>query len=105
MVEISHEEFETLVDEALAAIPDPVADRITNLAFLISDYAEESPYILGQYHGVALTERTFDHTGFFTRYHHDLSRSPQGFLQLPRRTGRASTCNGYARDRPLFWAR
>ncbi|CAB0714241.1 metallopeptidase family protein [Corynebacterium diphtheriae] len=64
MVEISHEEFETLVDEALAAIPDPVADRITNLAFLISDYAEESPYILGQYHGVALTERTFDHTGF-----------------------------------------
>lgn len=65
MVEISHEEFETLVDEALAAIPDPVADRITNLAFLISDYAEESPYILGQYHGVALTERTFDHTGFY----------------------------------------
>ncbi len=64
MIEVSDDRFEELVDAALAQIPDAVADRIRNVAFLIEDYDPASPYILGLYRGVALPKRTFDHTGF-----------------------------------------
>ncbi|AIU33629.1 MULTISPECIES: metallopeptidase family protein [Corynebacterium] len=64
MIQISDEHFEELVDQALSAIPESITEHITNLAILIEDYAEDSPYILGLYHGVALTERSFDHAGF-----------------------------------------
>lgn len=64
MIEVSDERFEELVDAALAQIPEAIAERIRNVAFLIEDYNENSPYILGLYHGVALPKRTFDHTGF-----------------------------------------
>ncbi|WBT08615.1 metallopeptidase family protein [Corynebacterium sp. SCR221107] len=64
MMEISDEDFEELVDQALAQIPEEVLERVTNVAILIEDYHPSSPYILGLYHGVALPERTFDHTGY-----------------------------------------
>lgn len=64
MVDISDERFEELVTQALDQIPDEVHDQIHNVVFLIEDYNEDSPYILGLYEGVGLTERTFDHTGF-----------------------------------------
>lgn len=64
MIEVSDERFEELVDQVLAAIPESVIDHVSNVAILIEDFNEASPYILGLYHGVALTERTFDHTGF-----------------------------------------
>ncbi|MFC2375482.1 MAG: metallopeptidase family protein [Corynebacterium matruchotii] len=64
MMEISDERFEELVDQALAQIPDEVHEHIKNVVFLIEDYNPRSPYILGQYTGVALPKRTFDHTGF-----------------------------------------
>lgn len=63
MVEVSEERFEELVDLALAEIPRSLTDHITNLAILIEDWGED-PGLLGLYNGVALTERTFDHTGF-----------------------------------------
>lgn len=61
---VSEQRFEQLVDEALAKIPESITQHVRNLAILIEDYNEESPHILGLYRGVALTERTFDHTGF-----------------------------------------
>lgn len=64
MVEISDERFEELVTQALDQIPDEVHDQIRNVVFLIADYNEDSPYTLGLYEGVGLTERTFDHAGF-----------------------------------------
>ena len=43
---------------------DLVHEHIKNVVFLIEDYNPRSPHILGQYTGVALPKRTFDHTGF-----------------------------------------
>lgn len=64
MIDVSDERFEELVDAALAQIPEAVAKRIRNVAFLIEDYDAASPYILGLYRGVSLPKRTFDHTGY-----------------------------------------
>ncbi|GGG79419.1 metallopeptidase family protein [Corynebacterium pelargi] len=61
---VTDEEFEELVDEALAQIPTHITDRVRNLAVLIEDAHPDSPGILGLYQGVPLTERTFDHAGF-----------------------------------------
>lgn len=64
VIEVSDERFEELVDAALALIPDSITRHITNVAVLIEDFCEGSPYTLGLYTGVALTEREFDHSGF-----------------------------------------
>ncbi|MDD7582979.1 metallopeptidase family protein [Corynebacterium sp. 32222D000AT] len=64
MYAVSEERFDELVDDALDKIPEEFARRMRNLAILVRDYHEDDPYTLGLYEGVALTERTHDHTGF-----------------------------------------
>src|SRR6476646_198539 len=57
-VELSEEEFEALVDEALDAIPDEIAVLIRNVVVLVEAEAPaDDPDLLGLYDGVALTER------------------------------------------------
>lgn len=63
MIEVSDARFEELVDLAFDQVPQAFLNHMRNVVLLIDDYNEESPYILGLYHGVALTERTFDHAG------------------------------------------
>ncbi len=58
MVEMTHEEFEEAVDDALDAIPDQLLDMIDNCVILIEDEPEgDDPELLGLYDGVALTDR------------------------------------------------
>lgn len=64
MIEVSDERFDEMVDDALDKIPDEFARHMGNLVILVRDFNEENPSILGLYEGVALTSRTFDHTGF-----------------------------------------
>lgn len=64
MVEVSDERFDEMVDDALDRIPEEFARRMTNVVVLVRDRNPEQPEILGLYEGVALTERTFDHTGY-----------------------------------------
>ncbi|WJY90666.1 metallopeptidase family protein [Corynebacterium confusum] len=64
MYAVSEERFDELVDDALDKIPEEFARRMRNLVILVRDYHEDDPYTLGLYEGVALTERTHDHTGF-----------------------------------------
>lgn len=62
------EQFEALVDEAMAGIPEPFRDAIDNLAVVVEEFPDawtmraagvSSPYnLLGFYHGIPLTERT-----------------------------------------------
>lgn len=62
------EQFEALVDEAFAAIPEAYREAIENLAIVVEDFPDRwtmsaahvnSPYgLLGFYHGVPKTERT-----------------------------------------------
>ncbi|MDO5032971.1 metallopeptidase family protein [Corynebacterium sp.] len=61
---VSEERFEEMVGEALDKIPDEFVHRMRNVVILIEDHNPEDPTLLGLYEGVALTERTFDHTGF-----------------------------------------
>lgn len=64
MYAVSEERFDELVDDALDKIPEEFTRRMRNLVILVRDYHEDDPYTLGLYEGVALTERTHDHTGF-----------------------------------------
>lgn len=57
------EEFERLVVSELDALPDDMVDGLDNVAFLVEDRpADGSLDLLGEYDGIALTER--DRYGF-----------------------------------------
>lgn len=56
MIELSREEFEELVSEALDTIPPELTELMDNVVVLVEDDAPE-PGLLGLYHGVPLTER------------------------------------------------
>ncbi len=61
---VGRAEFEQLVEAALDAIPDEIARQVANVVVLVEDHAPpDEPDLLGVYEGVALTERTADHTG------------------------------------------
>ncbi|MGP6175260.1 metallopeptidase family protein [Corynebacterium sp. A21] len=53
-----------MVDDALDEIPDHFLPHMRNIVILIHERNQQEPSLLGLYEGVALTERTFDHTGF-----------------------------------------
>lgn len=58
MVEMSREEFELLVGEALDQIPAKMTDLIDNVVIFVEDNPPpETPSLLGLYEGVPLTER------------------------------------------------
>ncbi len=58
MVEMTSEEFEAEVDDALDAIPDELLDMVDNCVVLIEDEPDgDDPDLLGLYDGVALTDR------------------------------------------------
>lgn len=57
MVEVTDEEFEALVDRALARIPVQMRDLIDNCLITIADDAPVGQALLGLYEGVALTRR------------------------------------------------
>jgi len=60
---MSAEEFEALVVEELDLLPNEMVDGLENVVFLVEDRPEDrSLDLLGEYVGVALTER--DRYGF-----------------------------------------
>ena len=61
-MEISQDAFESLVEDALGALPEQLVAGLDNLIFVIEDEPEDGSETLGVYDGVALTER--DEYGF-----------------------------------------
>jgi predicted Zn-dependent protease with MMP-like domain len=60
----SDERFMFLVAEALDALPDWVADALTNIEILVEDRPpEDSPDLLGLYEGIPLAERDGSYSG------------------------------------------
>ncbi|SEJ62614.1 Predicted Zn-dependent protease, minimal metalloprotease (MMP)-like domain [Demequina mangrovi] len=58
MVEMTREDFEKAVDDAIDAVPEELLDLIDNCVILIEDEPEgEDKDLLGLYDGVALTDR------------------------------------------------
>jgi predicted Zn-dependent protease with MMP-like domain len=63
-MDLSPEEFDALVDDALDGIPDELATLVRNVVVLVEDEPPaDEPGLLGLYEGVALTERYGDNTG------------------------------------------
>ncbi|MDR0416870.1 MAG: metallopeptidase family protein [Propionibacteriaceae bacterium] len=57
-VDISDADFDKLVDDALAAIPERFWDRVDNLVVLVEPWPPpDDPDLLGLYDGVPLSER------------------------------------------------
>jgi len=56
VIELSREEFEDLVGEALDTIPPELTAHMRNVVIVVEDEAPE-PGLLGLYQGVPLTER------------------------------------------------
>lgn len=62
-MDMSADAFERLVVEELDALPDDMVDGLDNVVFLVEDRpADGSLDLLGEYDGVAITER--DRYGF-----------------------------------------
>lgn len=69
---MSRSEFEALVEQAIAQVPKDFLDRVENLSFQVSDWADgemlaevgfDDPRdLLGLYRGWPLTERTHDYS-------------------------------------------
>ena len=56
---LSHQEFERLVEKALAAIPEEFHEFLENVVVMIKDEPpDDMPDILGLYEGVPLVERS-----------------------------------------------
>ena len=60
-IEVSEEEFDAAVDQALDSIPDELTALIDNCVVLVEDLAPEGPELFGLYEGVPLTERGHDY--------------------------------------------
>ena len=63
MVEMTREEFEDAVRDALDEIPEELAAQMDNVVVLVDDRHADDPSLLGLYEGVALTERTSNYGG------------------------------------------
>jgi predicted Zn-dependent protease with MMP-like domain len=58
MVEMSRQEFEDAVADALDSVPPDLARQLDNVVVLVEDNAPPgSPDLLGRYDGIPLTER------------------------------------------------
>lgn len=58
MIEVSREDFEELVAQALDEIPPELAALLDNVVIVVEDDAPaDDPHLLGLYSGVPLTER------------------------------------------------
>ena len=57
MLNVSHEDFETLVSEGLDSLHDDMMRELDNVIFLVEDRPEDGSDILGVYEGFSLAER------------------------------------------------
>lgn len=57
MVEVSHEEFESMVADGLDSLHDDMLAELDNVIFLVEDRPENGDKILGIYEGFSLADR------------------------------------------------
>ncbi|WP_051992325.1 metallopeptidase family protein [Mobilicoccus pelagius] len=62
-MDLTREEFEDLVADALDAVPTELIDMLENLVFLVEDEPESGEELLGVYEGVPRTERMWGDLG------------------------------------------
>ncbi|WP_017793825.1 metallopeptidase family protein [Leucobacter salsicius] len=57
MLELSHEEFESMVADGLDSLHDEMMERLDNVIFMVEDRPEDGSDVLGVYEGFSLAER------------------------------------------------
>jgi predicted Zn-dependent protease with MMP-like domain len=57
------EDFEQLVEEAIASLPDDLLEAISNVAVVVADEPPPGMPLLGLYQGIPLTRRTSGYAG------------------------------------------
>ena len=57
MLEVSHEEFESLVADGLDSLHDDMLEQLDTVVFMVADRPEDGSDILGVYDGFSLAER------------------------------------------------
>jgi len=62
MAPMDEDRFIDLVEQALAELPDPLWDRMSNVAVVVEDANADEPDLLGLYEGIPQTER-WDYAG------------------------------------------
>lgn len=64
MIDISREQFEVLIADALDTIPGELAALLDNVVVLVEDHPlADDPELLGLYSGIPLTERGTGYAG------------------------------------------
>lgn len=61
--DISPDEFERYITEAISAVPARIRRNIRNVAFLIDAETEPTGPLLGRYQGIPLTRRSSGYSG------------------------------------------
>jgi predicted Zn-dependent protease with MMP-like domain len=56
-------EFETLVEEAIASVPEPLARFMENVGVVVDEQAPPWQSVLGLYQGIPLTRRSSAYSG------------------------------------------
>jgi predicted Zn-dependent protease with MMP-like domain len=56
MISVGREQFEAMVEEALASLPPGLSRMMRNVGVVVEDGTD--PHLLGLYQGIPLTERT-----------------------------------------------
>ena len=57
MLDVSHEEFESLVADGLDSLSDDMMERLDNVIFLVEDRPADGGDLLAVYEGYSLAER------------------------------------------------
>jgi len=55
--QLSSQEFEGLVEEAIASVPEPLAKVMSNVGVIVDEQASPWQSVLGLYQGIPLTHR------------------------------------------------
>ena len=62
-MQVTREQFEDLVGEALDSIPEGLARLMDNVVVLVEDHPPNGRRLLGLYYGVPLTQRGHSYSG------------------------------------------
>ena len=60
MISVGREQFEAMVEEALASLPPGLSRMMRNVGVVVEDGTD--PHLLGLYTGIPLTERNSDYS-------------------------------------------
>ncbi len=61
--ELTTLEFEALVEEAIASVPEPLAGFMSNVGVIVDEQASPWQSVLGLYQGIPLTRRNTAYAG------------------------------------------